>query len=125
MIILKKAKMTQKTKRTIKMAGQVLNLKIEHMRKDRQAIDEMERLLENEGYEWIPAKQEWAKMTAPLPLLHFRHFVVMTTEAEADVIVMLLQAGAEALGANVKMVEKIDTVDDEGVLSHLLMEMTE
>lgn len=126
MSVIKQAKMTQKTLRTIEVASEILGVAAIHLRKDRTAIDEMEGLLKSEGYEWIPAKQEWAKMTPPPPLPHLRHFVIMTQDEDADVIEMLIQAGADALCAKVKLVERIDTFsDDAGIISHLFMEMTE
>jgi len=125
MSVFKSAKMTAKTRKTLEAASSLLQVKTVHLRKDRAAIDEMERMLENEGYEWIPAKQEWAKVTPPLAQMHMRHFVVMCLDAQADVILMLIQAGAEALGVTVVLSEKIDEQNEQGNLSHLLMEMTE
>lgn len=125
MAILKQAKMTQKTQRTIETASEVLGVNPAYLRKDRKAIDEMTTILENEGYEWIPAKQEWAKIMPPLPLVHLRHFVLLTTPAEADTILLLVQAGAEALGVAVKLMEKIETADEQGIMTSLLCEMTE
>jgi hypothetical protein len=125
MSVFKNAKMTTKTRKTIELASEVLQVKAVHLRKDRNAVDEMTRMLENEGYEWLPAKQEWARITQPLPLEHMKHFALTCEIAQADVMLMLLQAGAEALGVHVALMQRIDTTDKEGALSQMLMEMSE
>jgi len=123
--VFKNAKMTTKTRRTIELASQVLQVKAVHLRKDRIAVDEMERLLENEGYEWIPAKQEWAKVTPPLTVMHMRYFALTCEPAQAEVMIMLLEAGAQALGVTVGLKQRIDTNDKDGAITNLLMEMSE
>jgi len=125
MSIMKNAKMTTKARKTLELASELLQVKTVHLRKDRQALDEMTAYIENEGYEWIPAKQEWARVTPPLPLLHMKHFAVTCATANADVILMLLEAGAQGLGVTVELSQRIDTNDAEGTITNLLMGMTE